>query len=171
MSTVTHTQTDALVERVFDATIGALELASIHIGDWLGFYRSLDEDGPATPAELATATATAERYVREWLEQQAVAGILSVADPDAAAGARRYLSVLGVAPEARRAGIAEALIRPGLERCDRERTAAYLETGRPRSRDFFSQHGFEVTEELRLPGDGPPVWRMWREPNNEQERA
>jgi SAM-dependent methyltransferase len=90
MSTVTHTQTDALVERLFAGTIGALELASIHIGDRHGFYRSLDEEGPATPAELAGATGTAERYVREWLEQQAVAGILSVADPDAAPGARRY---------------------------------------------------------------------------------
>jgi SAM-dependent methyltransferase len=90
MSTVTHTQTDALAERLFAGTIGALELAAIHVGDRLGFYRSLDEEGPATPAELAAATGTAERYAREWLEQQAVAGILSVADPDAPAGARRY---------------------------------------------------------------------------------
>lgn len=29
--------------------------------------------GPATPGELAARTGTAERYVREWLEQQAVA--------------------------------------------------------------------------------------------------
>jgi ribosomal protein S18 acetylase RimI-like enzyme len=78
------------------------------------------------------------------------------------------LSVLGVAPEARRAGIAEALLAPGLARCDRERTPAYLETGRPRSRDFFTRHGFKVTEELRLPGDGPRVWRMWREPNDDR---
>jgi SAM-dependent methyltransferase len=90
MSIVTHTRTDALVERLVAGTIAALELASIHVGDRLGFYRSLDEEGPATSAELAAATATAERYVREWLEQQAVAGILSVADPDAAAGVRRY---------------------------------------------------------------------------------
>jgi SAM-dependent methyltransferase len=90
MSTATQTQTDALIERLFGATIGALELAAIHVGDRLGFYRSLDEDGPATPAELAATTSTAERYVREWLEQQAVAGFLSVADPEAPAPARRY---------------------------------------------------------------------------------
>src|SRR5215207_1628269 len=90
MSSVARTQTDALVERLFAGAIGALELAAIHIGDRLGFYRSLDEDGPATPAELAATTGTAERYVREWLEQQAVAGLLSVADPDAPARARRY---------------------------------------------------------------------------------
>ena len=43
-----------------------------------------------TPDDLATRTATAERYVREWLEQQAVAGFLTVDDGDAEPGARRY---------------------------------------------------------------------------------
>jgi GNAT superfamily N-acetyltransferase len=78
-----------------------------------------------------------------------------------------YLSVLGVEPAARKAGVAETLIRHGLERCDRERRPAYTETGRPRSRDFYAEHGFEVTEEFDLPGDGPPVWRLWREPRTE----
>ena len=81
---------DALVERIFTASIGALELAAIHVGDRLGFYRSLAEDGVATPSELATRTGTAERYVREWLEQQAVAGLLSVDDARAEADERRY---------------------------------------------------------------------------------
>ena len=51
--TTPATQTDALVERVFAATISTLEIAAIHIGDRLGFYGSLDREGPATPAELA----------------------------------------------------------------------------------------------------------------------
>lgn len=75
-----------------------------------------------------------------------------------------YLSVFGVAPRARKPGVADALIGPGLERCDRARIPAYLETGRPRSRDYFALHGFRVMEEFALPGGGPPVWRMWREP-------
>jgi GNAT superfamily N-acetyltransferase len=75
-----------------------------------------------------------------------------------------YLSVLGVWPEANGSGVARTLMRPGLQRCDRERMPAYLETGRPQSRDFFAGNGFEVIEELKLPGGGPPVWRMWREP-------
>jgi SAM-dependent methyltransferase len=82
--------TEALVERIFEATLSTLEIAAIHIGDRLGLYRSLDAQGPATPRELASATGTAERYVREWLEQQAVAGLLTVADPDAEAADRRY---------------------------------------------------------------------------------
>jgi SAM-dependent methyltransferase len=81
--------TDALVARLFGSVIGTLEVASVHIGGRLGFYRSLAEE-PATPSELAARTETTERYVREWLEQQAVAGFLTVDDPAAAAAARRY---------------------------------------------------------------------------------
>jgi SAM-dependent methyltransferase len=82
--------TDALVERLFAATLDTLEIASVHLGDRLGFYRALAEGGDATTAELAARTGTVERYAREWLEQQAVAGFLSVDDPHADAGERRY---------------------------------------------------------------------------------
>ncbi|MGH9262429.1 MAG: SAM-dependent methyltransferase, partial [Acidimicrobiales bacterium] len=82
--------TQALVERLFGATIDTLEIASVHLGGRLGFYRALADGGPATPRELAARTETVERYVREWLEQQAVAGFLTVDDPDAEAGERRY---------------------------------------------------------------------------------
>jgi ribosomal protein S18 acetylase RimI-like enzyme len=77
-----------------------------------------------------------------------------------------YLSVLGVDPKAER-GVADTLLTRVLDRCDSEGMSAYLETGRPKSRNFFQRFGFEVTEELRLPGDGPTVWRMWREPTAE----
>jgi SAM-dependent methyltransferase len=84
------TPTQALVERLFAASIGTLELASVHLGIRLGFYRSLADAGSATPGELAARTGTAERYAREWLEQQAVAGFLVVEDSNADPGARRY---------------------------------------------------------------------------------
>ena len=83
-------ETDELVERLFGAVIDTLEVASIHLGGRLGFYRALADDGDATPAELAVRTGTAERYVREWLEQQAVAGFLCVDDPNAPLDQRRY---------------------------------------------------------------------------------
>ena len=56
-----------------------------------------------------------------------------------------------------------ALIRPGLELCDREGLPAYLETGKERNLAFYGRHGFRVTDEVRLP-KGPPVWFMWRDP-------
>jgi 2-polyprenyl-3-methyl-5-hydroxy-6-metoxy-1,4-benzoquinol methylase len=83
-------ETEALVERLFGASIGTLELASVYVGDKLGFYRSLAESGEATAAELAERTGTTERYLREWLEQQAVAGFLTVDDSAAPASQRRY---------------------------------------------------------------------------------
>jgi SAM-dependent methyltransferase len=84
------TKSEALVERLLEAAIGMLELASVHLGGRLGFYRALAENGDATAGELADRTGTSERYVREWLEQQAVAGFLLVDDPSAEAGERRY---------------------------------------------------------------------------------
>jgi predicted O-methyltransferase YrrM len=65
-------------ERFFAASLGALDVLSAYLGDRLGWYRSLAQDGPATSTELATRTGTDERYAREWLEQQAVSGVLLV---------------------------------------------------------------------------------------------
>jgi 2-polyprenyl-3-methyl-5-hydroxy-6-metoxy-1,4-benzoquinol methylase len=53
------------------ATVGA---ALVVMGDRLGLYRALAGAGALTPAELAARTATAERYVREWLNAQAAGG-------------------------------------------------------------------------------------------------
>ncbi|MGH9177900.1 MAG: class I SAM-dependent methyltransferase, partial [Acidimicrobiales bacterium] len=79
----------SLEQRVFEATVGALELFGIYLGDRLGLYQALRR-GPATVSELAEAAGIAPRYAQEWLEQQAVAGVLHVHDVTAEAGARRY---------------------------------------------------------------------------------
>src|SRR3954470_19209688 len=44
------------------------------IGDKLGLYRAMADGVPVTPAELAERTDCRERYVREWLSQQAASG-------------------------------------------------------------------------------------------------
>ncbi|HLH24550.1 MAG TPA: class I SAM-dependent methyltransferase [Chloroflexota bacterium] len=57
--------------------LGGLVSASlVVIGDKLGLYRALAEAGPLTSAELAARTGTTERYVREWLINQAAGGYL-----------------------------------------------------------------------------------------------
>jgi 2-polyprenyl-3-methyl-5-hydroxy-6-metoxy-1,4-benzoquinol methylase len=81
---------EALVGRLFEQTLGAFELFNVYIGERLGLYRSLAADGSATPDELATRAGIALRYAREWLEQQATAGILEVDNPSADAELRRY---------------------------------------------------------------------------------
>ena len=47
------------------------------IGDRLGLYRTLAADGPLTASELAQRTATNERYIREWLSNQAASGYVT----------------------------------------------------------------------------------------------
>ena len=51
-----------------------------------------------------------------------------------------------------------------LERCDTDRAPAYLEASSARSRGLYERNGFEAVEECRYAEDGPPLWRMWREP-------
>ena len=86
---------DAVAERILAASTAGLEALSIYVGDRLGWYRSLHGAGPATPAELARRTGTHERYTREWLEQQAVIGLLH-AEADGSSG-RRYTLPAGAA--------------------------------------------------------------------------
>ena len=81
---------DALAARLFQATIASFDLLIIHLGLDLGLYEALRRDGPATPVELASRAGIDERYAREWLEQQAVTGILDVDDAGADDGGRRY---------------------------------------------------------------------------------
>jgi SAM-dependent methyltransferase len=83
-------RSDALTERLFGAILGAFDLQTIYLGDRLGLYRALADGGPATPAEVASRAQISERYAREWLEQQAVTGILECDDPAAAPDERRY---------------------------------------------------------------------------------
>jgi hypothetical protein len=73
---VTDSSEPALEDRLIGAAIGALELQSIHVGRKLGLYESLRS--PRTAAELADHAGIDPRYAREWLEQQAVAGLVSV---------------------------------------------------------------------------------------------
>jgi 2-polyprenyl-3-methyl-5-hydroxy-6-metoxy-1,4-benzoquinol methylase len=82
--------TDGLAERLRDSAIGMLDLFAVYAGDRLGWYAALQAGGPSTADELAAATGTHERYVREWLEHQAAGGLLDVDDVAAAPAARRY---------------------------------------------------------------------------------
>ena len=75
-----------------------------------------------------------------------------------------YLASLGTAVGRQGTGVGSALMRPVLEHCDAEGIPCYLESSKERNVPFYRRHGFEVVEEARLPGDGPPIWTMWREP-------
>lgn len=55
----------------FGASLGS---SLAYLGQKLGLYKGIAALGSVTPAELATQTNTNERYVREWLVNQAAGG-------------------------------------------------------------------------------------------------
>lgn len=75
-----------------------------------------------------------------------------------------YLLAIGVEPSQQGRGIGSTLLRPMVERCDREHMPSYLESSKERNIPLYERHGYRVTEEVRLPKGGPPAWLMWRDP-------
>ncbi len=61
----------------------ALSSSLAYIGQKLGLYKALAQAGSVTPEELAQQTSTNERYIREWLINQAASGYV---DYDPASG-------------------------------------------------------------------------------------
>jgi SAM-dependent methyltransferase/uncharacterized protein YggL (DUF469 family) len=84
------TERDEFVDRMIQSMSGVFDIYTIYIGGQLGFYQELSKNGPVTTSELATLTSTNERYVREWLEQQTVSGILEVRNVNGHPSARRF---------------------------------------------------------------------------------
>jgi 2-polyprenyl-3-methyl-5-hydroxy-6-metoxy-1,4-benzoquinol methylase len=56
---------------------GAASISMVRIGDALGLYRALHAKGSMTCAELAQEVGVNQRYLREWLSQQAASNYLS----------------------------------------------------------------------------------------------
>ncbi|NMO52717.1 class I SAM-dependent methyltransferase [Actinoplanes sp. TBRC 11911] len=81
-------KSDVLAQRLFEETIGALDLYSIYLGDQLGYYRAMTGGDWLTAEGLAQRTGTSVRYTEEWLSQQAVRELVEVQDERA--DPRRY---------------------------------------------------------------------------------
>lgn len=75
-----------------------------------------------------------------------------------------YLAAIGSDPAVRGQGYGQALMRSRLDRCDAEYCPAYLESSKPENVPYYQRFGFRVMEEIPLPGGGPPLWAMWRDP-------
>jgi ribosomal protein S18 acetylase RimI-like enzyme len=73
-----------------------------------------------------------------------------------------YLGFLGVRGSQQNRGLGGALLAEVLRKADDERVSAYVESSNRRNLPFYERHGFEIVEEIRLLGNGPDVWRLWR---------
>lgn len=83
---------------------------------------------------------------------------------EAVPGPHYYLMTLGVDPPRQGQGVGGALIQPVLARANAERLPCYLETEREINVTFYRRHGFEVVTEFDVPGGGPHIWTMKRQP-------
>ncbi|MCW7989972.1 acetyltransferase [Streptomyces platensis subsp. clarensis] len=75
-----------------------------------------------------------------------------------------YLAVIGADPAAQGQGHGAALLRSGLAKADAAGLPTYLESSKPSNLPIYEHFGFTVREEVRLPGGGPVLWAMRREP-------
>ena len=71
----------AFVFRAVEEVGATLNAALVVMGDKLGLYRAMAGAGPLSPAELADRSGVAERYAREWLNNQAAGGYVDY-DPE-----------------------------------------------------------------------------------------
>lgn len=85
-----------LGDRIFESCNATFDVFALHLGRKLGLYEAMN--GSAVDStELADKTGTSERYVREWLEQHAVSGLVQVDNPEAQALDRKYRLPAGYA--------------------------------------------------------------------------
>jgi ribosomal protein S18 acetylase RimI-like enzyme len=75
-----------------------------------------------------------------------------------------YLYAIGTDPARQGQGVASALLRSGLARCDADARPAYLESTKAGSVPLYEHFGFEVTGILNPPRGAPPLTAMWRSP-------
>lgn len=74
--TIEMAKVEELLGRVVGDLSGAVTTAMTFMGDRLGLYNAIAEAGSVTSTELAEQTGTAERYIRDWLVNQAAAGYI-----------------------------------------------------------------------------------------------
>ncbi|MGN6254058.1 MAG: GNAT family N-acetyltransferase [Solirubrobacterales bacterium] len=110
-------------------------------------------------------TAAAFAHPRHWPRLPRIVGGVVKAEQSHPRTEHFYLATLGVTPDRQGEGIGSRLLAPVLEICDRDGVPAYLESSKHSNIAFYARHGFRVTGELRLPGGGPILYPMWREPS------
>ena len=91
LTTDDESRVEAFAGKLFMAGLAAMELGNVELGIRLGLYETMAGADAMTAAELAAKAGIVERYAQEWLEQQAVAGVVEVEDATRTAAERRFV--------------------------------------------------------------------------------
>jgi GNAT superfamily N-acetyltransferase len=75
-----------------------------------------------------------------------------------------YLFAIGVDPAHQGSGVASALLRSRLARCDQAGEPAYLESSKLTNVPLYQHFGFATAEPMELPAGVPVITPMWRAP-------
>ena len=76
-NTINEASLHALVGDILRDLGGAFSVPLVQIGESLGLYQTLSENGPLSSGELAARTGLKERYLREWLSAQAASNYIT----------------------------------------------------------------------------------------------
>ena len=168
MSTTTETpgtapdkaRTEQFLHQVIGDLGAALSAVLIHLGDRLGLYRAMGDSKPVTSAALAQRTGLAERYVREWLHNQAAAGWVSY-DPGSAAFCLPPEHALLVADETSEHCLLGGFGFAASCWADEEKIAEAFRTGQGLGWHEHDQRLFTATERFFRPGYQASLVSSW----------
>ena len=129
-------------------------------------YRSEDFGGAAlwlppgvSPDEESLGAVMVEGVDKDLQEEVfAALGQVGASHPEVA---HWYLPAIGVDPRSQGKGYGSALLARGLEVCDHDHVAAYLEATNPVNIPLYKRFGFEVVKEIQA-GSSPSITPMFR---------
>jgi GNAT superfamily N-acetyltransferase len=119
------------------------------------------QDGPAPPAgyDDQLAAATGRRVGRFRAFDATLDRRHPVGTP------HHHLAILAVRPDSQGQGTGTMLLRAHHAALDDDGIPAYLEAATQRTKRLYQRHGYiGHGAPFRLPGRGPLMWPMWREP-------
>lgn len=110
---------------------------------------------------------SAQELVAHWTSPAHAKSVMEAVGTRAAQrldGPSWRLLYVATAPAAQSQGAGTAGMTSMLATFDADGAAAFLSSTNPRNLPFFERLGFRVLREVDLPGSGPKLWPMWRDP-------
>ncbi|HKH20698.1 MAG TPA: class I SAM-dependent methyltransferase, partial [Gammaproteobacteria bacterium] len=74
---INNAKLETFLGQIVGDVAAAMSGVMVNVGHKLGLYQAMVDTGPMTSTELADKTGTNERYVREWLNNQAAGGYIT----------------------------------------------------------------------------------------------